>query len=96
MEPPAIVVFECESLIEERQERMSEAIDWEKIAAEVRGTCLSESAIIEKYDLDADEEEVIERLLDHETERCQDCEWWHEVCMLNDDQQCDSCADEEL
>jgi hypothetical protein len=56
----------------------NETIDWAEIAHRYVGTTESESAILDKEDLALDEEDVLERFLDHNVERCPKCDWWVE------------------
>ena len=44
------------------------------------GTCKSEAAIAEHFDID--EDDVPELLLDANVERCPGCDWWHEAGEL--------------
>jgi hypothetical protein len=60
-----------------------------KIQFAMEGTCMFLSDAIEQYDLDMSPEDLEDALLDppHPIERCVVCGWWHEVCMLEFDEE---------
>lgn len=53
-------------------------IDYEAIADAVLGTCQTEAAIIDRYDLVDSTDELLDRLLDFGVETCLGCGWWVE------------------
>lgn len=58
----------------------------DKTLAQLADDALSSSmlngALCEKYDMDIEEMEEV--LLNMNIERCADCEWWFESCMLHE------------
>lgn len=68
-----------------------------EIANEIVGTLLSESQIIDKYDLPQDID-VIDKLLDYNIEMCADCGWWchsYELKLFGSVYMCDACYRED-
>lgn len=68
-----------------------------KIAGDLEGTCQSLTAVLERYEFEADEGEVEDQLLSLGLERCPHCEWWMESCELINDAGdvvgCDQCRE---
>lgn len=56
---------------------MPERDVWDTILDEAEGNVWSTGEIIERYDLDMDDEELIEKLLDLNFEQCSECGEWH-------------------
>ena len=54
----------------------------DKIVSEIVGSCSSNEAIIEGYDLDIDSNELEDILNGVNVERCHICEWWCAAKLL--------------
>ncbi len=67
-----------------------------EIAEELRGTCGSLLAALEKRGLALDDipAELL-RVFDEEVMPCDTCGWWHESHEINDDNNCNECAEDE-
>lgn len=61
-----------------------------KIKDKYYGTCVSLSYIIDSEELDIDENELEDRLLDVNLEKCKLCDWWYDSGELLDDENEDS------
>lgn len=59
----------------------------ERIAKEILGEVLTESTVLEKYDLEISEEELLEKMLDRNIELCSSCGTWKESCEIDPDEQ---------
>ena len=59
----------------------------ERIAKEILGEVLTESTVLEKYDLEISEEELLEEMLDWNIELCSSCGTWKESCEIDPDEQ---------
>jgi hypothetical protein len=70
-------------------------IDWQEIADAVLGTCMSETDIIERYELDGDEYDLGAKLSECGVELCADCNWWAESSEMNCDFLCADCQPED-
>lgn len=75
----------------------------EEIQHEIKSTMVSLASIIEKHELEADENELEDRLLDgaHPVERSKCCEWWFAVSDLEFDEEknggvCQACEPDEF
>lgn len=68
------------------------------VAHYLLGTCNSAANAIDHFELEADQDELEDRLLDINVELCKGCNWWHESCMLICDDGgnalCEQCAPE--
>lgn len=72
----------------------------EQAAYDLRGTCETLEAYIERLDLPIDSETLEDELLNVSTEICGGCGWWHEVSDLEFDEArncglCDQCREED-
>lgn len=60
----------------------------------LRGTTDDPNHRAEVLGIEIDTFDIEDRLLDVQTERCRECGWWHESCMLNEDAECEDCEEE--
>lgn len=72
----------------------------EKVKDDLLGTCQSIATVVERHELECQEDEVEDRLLDepNAVELCGVCNWWHNPCDLewNDELNagvCDQCKE---
>lgn len=63
------------------------------IANEILGARMTESEVIDKYELEISEEDLIEEMLDRNIELCIVCLVWKESCEIDSDQQESVCFD---
>ena len=76
--------------------------DMQRIKDALLGTCDSVTAVLERLEIDADENDVEDKLLDGNpsVEECKVCNWWFESCDLvceedeNQNGTCDDCREE--
>ena len=69
-------------------ENMTKKLDL--IANEILGARMTESEVIDKYELEISEEALIEEMLDRNTELCF---VWKKSCEIDSDQQKSACFD---
>lgn len=71
-------------------------VDWGKLAQDALGTTDSDGSIVERNELDVDEDDVADHFLDHGVERCVGCGWWVESSSMQEaehgDMVCEDCA----
>ena len=72
-------------------ENMTNKLDL--VASEILGERMTESEVIDKYELEMSEEELIEEMLDRSIELCSVCCVWKESCEIDSDQQESVCFD---
>ena len=63
------------------------------IANEILGERMTQSEVIDKYELEVCEEDLIEEMLDRNIELCFVCLVWKESCEIDSDQQETVCFD---
>lgn len=63
------------------------------VANEILNERMTESEVIDKYELEISEEALIEEMLDRNIELCFVCLVWKESCEINSDQQESVCFD---
>lgn len=63
------------------------------IANEILGARMTESEVIDKYELEISEEDLIEEMLDRNIELCTVCLVWKESCEIDYEQQVSVCFD---
>lgn len=66
------------------------------VADALDGTADFIETVLERLDIEADVNDVEDRVLDFNIERCPGCDWWMESALLdNDDGCCDDCTESE-
>jgi hypothetical protein len=66
--------------------------DFTIIVNDLLGTCQEIYIVLDKYDMDYDEEEIEDALLSINIERCPGCEWWcYSDELIDDDNEVVGC-----
>lgn len=68
------------------------------VANEILGVRMTESEVIDRYELEISEEDLVDEMLDRNIELCSACLAWKEAYEIDPDQQesiCFECSNEE-